>query len=119
VRTLRGRKKKLIVAFHFHLFSNQAGWKCDSCRSAGLYVRRRCGRSAAPAIAPARVVWARKDVALDTCPKSFVTAQSYAWLEEFLVRRKLGRPWPDELSARDVEAFLILQNELEKESQNA
>ena len=55
---------------------------------------------------------------MHTCPKSFITAQSYAWLEEFLVRRKLGQRWPDELPARDAEAFLILESELEKEKQN-
>ena len=32
-------------------------------------------------------VWARKTVALETCPKSYITAESEALVEEFLVRR--------------------------------
>ena len=118
MRAHRGRTKKLIVAFHFHVFSNQAGWKCDPCRNAGLETRRRCAFLGHAHLAD-RVVWARKQVSLHTCPKAYITAQSFAWLEEFLVRRKLRQPWPPELPARDAEAFLILENELEKEMQNA
>ncbi|MGD0359905.1 MAG: hypothetical protein ABSC93_03495 [Bryobacteraceae bacterium] len=35
-----------------------------------------------------------------------------AWLEEYLVRRKLGQRGIDGLGAREVEAFLILEHEL-------
>jgi hypothetical protein len=35
-----------------------------------------------------------------------------AWLEEYLVRRKLGQKGIDALGAREVEAFLILEHEL-------
>jgi hypothetical protein len=41
-----------------------------------------------------------------------------AWLEEFLVRRKLGLTWPEDPGAREAEAFLILQSEWEAETQN-
>jgi hypothetical protein len=41
-----------------------------------------------------------------------------AWLEEFVVRRRLGQRWPEELGARDAEAFLILEAEWEAETQN-
>ena len=41
-----------------------------------------------------------------------------AWLEEFVVRRRLGQKWPDELDARDAEAFLILEAEWEAEKHN-
>lgn len=61
---------------------------------------------------PARVVWATDGVGTNICPKSFVTAQSMAWVEEYLVRRKLGQRGIDGLGARDVEAFLILEHEL-------
>ena len=158
MRAVRGRTKKLIVAFHFHLFSNQAGWKCDACRKAGLDVKRRClwltaGRenrtqtdlsaaqsrfspmagsrlgtdSSVPGFChrlpdadrgAERVVWARKGIATSTCPKSFITPQSLAWLEEFVVRRKLGQIWPENPGAREAEAFLILQAEWEAETQN-
>ena len=64
------------------------------------------------------MVWARKHVSTGTCPKCFVTAQSLAWLEEFAVRRRLGQRWPEELGAREAEAFLILEAEWEAEMQN-
>jgi hypothetical protein len=57
-------------------------------------------------------VWARNNAATTVCPKSFVTAQSMAWLEVYLVRRKLGQKGIDGLGAREVEAFLILEHEL-------
>jgi hypothetical protein len=65
-----------------------------------------------------RVVWARKRVSTKTCPKSFVMAQSLAWLEKFVVTRRLGQRWPEELGAREAEAFLILETEWEAEMQN-
>jgi hypothetical protein len=118
VRAVGRRTKKLIVAFHFHLFSNQAGWKCDECRKAGLDVKRRCGWLPTVNDVGQRVVWARKQAATNTCPKSYISAQSVAWLEEFVVRRKLGQRWPENLGARAAEAFLILESEWEAEAQN-
>ena len=56
-------------------------------------------------------VWARRNVAISTCPKSYVTGQSYALVEEFLVRRRLGGVRCDEMSAKDAEAFAILERE--------
>jgi hypothetical protein len=63
-------------------------------------------------------VWARKQVAIATCPKSYITAQSVAWLEEFVVRRKLDQGWPDTQGAREAEAYLILEAEWEAEVQD-
>jgi len=57
-------------------------------------------------------VWARGNAATTVCPKSFITAQSMAWLEEYLVRLNLGQRGIDGLGAREVEAFLILKHEL-------
>jgi hypothetical protein len=105
------RKKKLIVALHFQ-FSNQAGWECATCRKAGLETKRRCGWIPRALETPERVVWARNNAATTVCPKSFITAQSMAYLEEYLVRRKLGQRGVDGLAAREVEAFLILEHEL-------
>jgi hypothetical protein len=116
VRTVGKRTKKLIVAFHFLFFSNQAGWKCDECRASGLDVRRRCSWLFPGDDVADRIVWARKQLATSTCPKSLITAQSHIWVEEFVVRRKLNQRWPDEMWARDVEAFLILQQEWETET---
>ena len=67
---------------------------------------------------PPRVVWARNGVATTVCPKSFITARSMAWLEEYLVRRKLGQRGTEGLDARQVEAFLILEHELAAEVQH-
>jgi hypothetical protein len=60
-------------------------------------------------------VWARRDVVTGACPKSYVTAESVGLVEEFLVRRQLGSAGVEGLSARQVEAFMVLERELEKE----
>jgi hypothetical protein len=114
VRALRGRKKKLIVAFHFHL-SNPVGWNCEDCRKAGLESRRRCGWLAGVPAADARPVWARKDVFTVNCPKSVVDAESLGWLEEFTVRKRLGSGAIESLPAKTVDAFLILERLLAAE----
>jgi hypothetical protein len=62
-----------------------------------------------------RPIWARADVAVETCPKSYITAESAGLVEEFLVRRRLGGMKLEELTARQVEAFLILEKALAKE----
>jgi len=117
MRAVGSRKKKLIAALHFQ-FSNQAGWECATCRKAGLEMKRRCGWTVLALETPVRVVWARHTVATTECPRSFITAQSLAWLEEYFVRRKLGQKGIEGLGARDVEAFLILEHELAGEGRN-
>jgi hypothetical protein len=97
-----------VVAFHFQ-FANQAGWKCDACRRNGLDVKRRCGWLG---VKPEGVVWARKDVVIGSCPKSYVTAQSEGLVEEFFVRRRLGGLGIEGLSARQAEAFVVLEQAL-------
>jgi hypothetical protein len=64
------------------------------------------------------IVWARKDVAVSSCPKSLISAESEALVEEFLVRRRLGVMDLATLSARQVEAFLVLGNALAAERSN-
>lgn len=56
------------------------------------------------------LVWARGQIALRTCPKSYISSDSQTLVEEFLVRRRLGAMDFEELSARQVEAFVILEN---------
>jgi hypothetical protein len=58
-------------------------------------------------------------VAVDVCPKSLVTAQSLTWLEEYWVMRKLRQPLSSELPARQIEAFLILEDEILVEERDA
>ena len=61
------------------------------------------------------MVWARKRVSTDQCPTSLISAQSLTWIEQFYVWKKLGANYPGELSAREVEAFLILEQEARAE----
>jgi hypothetical protein len=111
VRLVGSRKKKLIVALHFQ-FSNQSGWECATCRKAGLEMKRRCGWIPRALETPERIIWARSKASTTICPKSFIAAQSLAWIEEYLVRRKLGQKGTGDQEARKVDAFLILEQEL-------
>ena len=61
------------------------------------------------------MIWARKRVSTDMCPTSVVSARSLTWIEQYYVWRKLGPNYPGELSAREVEAFLILEQEAQAE----
>lgn len=85
------------------------------CRKAGLERARRCGflTNIDPPQGPP--VWARKSIALQTCPRSFVTSESQAFVEEFLVRRRFGAIEIRELSAKQVEAFAWLEKEFTAE----
>jgi hypothetical protein len=65
-----------------------------------------------------RVVWARGGVAVGRCPRSTVTAGSEALVEEFFVWKRLGAAAIGELSARQVEAFVVLENAMEREKRN-
>jgi hypothetical protein len=113
------RKKKLIVAFHFvtanRQRANKAGWDCDSCRRHGLEAKRRCGFLPADQRGGPRLVWGRKHAQVEECPKSFVTGESLALLEEFFVRQRLNPGISLETEARKVDAFLILRDEMERE----
>jgi len=40
-------------------------------------------------------------------------------MEEFFLWRKLGRAWPQDMDARKLEAFLILQEQMEAEALRA
>jgi hypothetical protein len=115
VRADRERAKKLIVAFHFQ-FANQAAWKCDSCRQSGLERQRNCGWLRKETAAKRRPVWARKGVVVDTCPVSYISAQSLAWLEEYAAWKALRPPALWELPAKTVEAFCLLEKEMLREA---
>jgi len=104
-----------VVAFHFGR-SNQAGWECDACRKAGLEQKRACGWLGVAG--DGRVVWARGGVTLTRCPKSTITGESEALVEAFLMRRSLGGVQMAELSAREAEAFVVLEFALAEEKRN-
>lgn len=65
-----------------------------------------------------RIVWGRKQTQSEECPKSFVTGESLALVEEFFVRRRLGIADSIEMEARKVDAFLILRDEMEREERD-
>lgn len=71
--------------------------------------RRRCGWLSAGQEPAGAVVWARGEVVLHECPKSHITAESECLVEEYLVRRRLGGLQFSELTARQAEAFMILE----------
>jgi hypothetical protein len=121
VRVDGERKKKLIVAFHFVTANQQfpdRGWNCDSCRQHGLEAKRRCGFLPDAQRGEPRIVWGRRQTRAGECPKSLVTGESLALLEEFFVRRRLGIGDSIELEARKVDAFLILRDEMEREERD-
>jgi hypothetical protein len=78
-------------------------------------MKRRCGWLPAALATPPRIVWARKNVSTQICPKSFLSADSITWLEEFLVWKRLGSRWLEDLTARQTQAFLLLEGELAAE----
>ena len=87
------------------------------CRKTGLENKRRCGWLE-ESDSGGLPVWARGRIATAACPKSLITPESEALVEEFLVRRRLGGIRLDDLTARQAEAFLILEKELETERGN-
>ena len=95
--------------------SNQAGWECDACRRSGLEVRRRCGFLGLAPVGGAAPVWLRRAVVVNCCPKSYVSAESEGMVEEFLVRRRMGGMEFRDLTARQVEAFVVLEQALAEE----
>jgi hypothetical protein len=88
------------------------------CRKSGLEQKRRCGWLGLGEEPGAPPVWARRHVVLGTCPKSYITAESAGYLEEFSFRRRFGRMDLGELTARQAEAFVILEHELATEIRN-
>lgn len=78
-------------------------------------MKRRCGWISAAALSAPRVIWAREQVATMSCPTSYITAESQAFLEEFYAWKLLGFLDYREMPARLVEAIFILENELRTE----
>lgn len=115
---VRGRAKKLIVAFHFHR-SRQAGWKCDACRKSGLDGKRRCGYLPAERRGPLVTVWTGGGVGVTECPKPIVGSFSLMCLEGFFAM-KLGVSldcW-ERVSGKVIDGWQVLAEELRKEDQD-
>jgi hypothetical protein len=80
--------------------------------------KRRCGWLEGNEPDPPQVVWARGQVAVESCPTSYVTAESLALLEEFHAWKLIGAGDVYRLPARTVEAIFILENEVRSEKHN-
>ena len=61
------------------------------------------------------MVWARKQTAVEECPRSYVSAESEALLEEFHAFRVFGRADVYQLPARLVDAICVLEQEVRSE----
>lgn len=118
MRLERRRTKKLILAFQFQ-FSDQAGWKCETCRAAGLEKRRRCRLLPGLEEGSERAIWARKHVVATSCPKSSITPESLSWIDDFCAWKLAGGMDYRTMSARQVDAFCVLERELEAERRDA
>lgn len=79
---------------------------------------RRCGWKSVDLAACSRPVWARGDVEVSMCPRSFISGESEALLEEFWVRRRWGATGFGELTARQADAFAILEKLAREEAKH-
>ena len=87
----------------------------------GLERKRRCGwmrREGEDGAKGRQPVWARKGVGLYECPKSFISAASLRWLEEYFTRRRLSGWRIEELEAREAEAFGLIDELLCREKED-
>ena len=89
------------------------------CRTSGLERKRRCGWLGNVQPDLPQVIWVRGQVAVETCPTSYITAESLALLEEFHAWKLIGAGDVYRLAARTVEAIFVLENEVRSEKHNA
>jgi hypothetical protein len=64
-----------------------------------------------------RIVWTRGGIVATNCPKSIITSQSQAWIEEFVAWKAFGGGMPWFMPAKSVEALLVLERAWQKEQQ--
>ena len=63
------------------------------------------------------MVWARREVVSERCPKSIITAKSALFLEQFRWWKELGGDiWS--MEAKNAEALLVLEREWRTEMEN-
>ena len=80
---------------------------------------RRCGFLSEQERGERRVVWVRKQNSSEECPRSLISAESTGWVEEFLIRDRMGFGDVTDLDVRTAEAFVILHGEMERERTDA
>jgi hypothetical protein len=89
------------------------------CRKSGLEKKRNCGWLPSSGRLTEQVVWARGSVAVTSCPRSHITPESIALLEEFHAWKLFGACDYYRMPARLVEAIFVLENELRSENSDA
>lgn len=57
----------------------------------------------------------RNGVALSECPRSYVTGESEAWVQQFFLRQALGGEAGESLPARTAEALFVLEGAFGRE----
>jgi hypothetical protein len=83
-----------------------------------LEAKRRCGFLPEDRRGAEKPVWLRGGVVSTECPKSFITPESTAMVERFFAKKQFGAMPGEELTARDAEAFVILEKEWQMEQRN-
>jgi hypothetical protein len=81
--------------------------------------KRRCGWLELDELENPRVIWARGNARLTTCPTSYITPESIALVEEFHAWKMFGAANVYRLPARLVETIFVLENELRAEKDHA
>jgi hypothetical protein len=64
---------------------------------------------------PRRPVWVRGRRVTEECPKSLITTDSVEAIEKFLVWTFSGRRGGEEFTAREIDAFVLLDAEYRAE----
>ncbi|HEY7338471.1 MAG TPA: hypothetical protein VH639_26530 [Bryobacteraceae bacterium] len=80
--------------------------------------KRRCGFLPEDRRGKPRLVWARGRASAEECPKSLVTAASVELVERFFAWKFAAGRDAMELTAREADAFLILEKEWRAEQAN-
>lgn len=60
----------------------------------------------------------RGSVTAQECPKSFVKPESIERVERYFASKHFGAELPEDISARDADAFLALEQEWKAEQTN-
>jgi hypothetical protein len=78
-------------------------------------MKRNCGWLESRSQADTRPVWTRRNLHTTACPKPLIDSQSIAWIESFVVQKLLHFGIAAQMPAKDVDAFLLLDQLLAQE----
>ncbi len=60
-------------------------------------------------------MWGNRKIVAEECPVSYINAESLSFIEAFTVWKLMGGSHLMEMPARTVEAFCLLEKELQSE----